>query len=357
MPSEIDSGRRHFLGAAAVAAMTSFPWKWLQFPNADMSFEGGIPSLRGASGWLNSAPLEQEDLRGKIVLVDFWTYSCINWRRTLPYLRAWARKYKQYGLVVLGVHSPEFEFEKSIDNVSLAVKTMMIEYPIAIDSNFSIWRAFNNQYWPALYIVDAKGRIRHRKFGEGDYENSESAIQQLLAENGAAGFDDSLASAEGSGAELSADWRDLRSGENYLGYERTENFASRGWPLTDKRHTYATTPELMLNHWALAGEWTARKQLISLEARNGRISYQFHARDLHLVMGPSERGKKVPFRVYLDGHVPLTAHGVDTDAQGFGAIDEPRMYQLIRQQQPITPRRFEIEFLEPGAEAYSFTFG
>ena len=357
MPSEIKSSRRHFLGAAGLAAMTSFPWKLFRFPEADLSFEGGMPSLEGASGWLNSAPLVQEDLRGKVVLVDFWTYSCINWRRTLPYLRAWVQKYKQHGLVVVGVHSPEFQFEKNVENVGQAVKRMMIKYPIAIDSNLSIWRAFNNQYWPALYIVDAKGRIRYHKFGEGDYDKSEHVIQQLLADNGAAGFDHSPAFAEASGAELSSDWHDLRSGENYLGYERTQNFASPRGFVTDKRHIYATPHELMLNHWALAGEWTARKQLISLEQGNGRIAYQFQARDLHLVMGPIERGRKVRFRVYIDGHFPLGAHGVDTDAQGFGTVEEPRMYQLIRQQQPITPRRFEIEFLEPGAEAYSFTFG
>jgi thiol-disulfide isomerase/thioredoxin len=356
MPFEVNRGRRHFLGAAAMA-MNSLPWKWFRFPNADLPIEGSMPSLRGASGWLNSAQIDRENLRGKVTLVDFWTYSCINWRRTLPYLRAWVKKYQEHGLVVVGVHSPEFQFEKNIQNVGQAAKSMMIDYPIAVDSDLAIWRDFSNQYWPALYLIDAKGRIRHRKFGEGDYDKSEYAIQQLLAENGAAGFDHSLALVEASGAELGADWRDLRSGENYLGYERTENFASRGGYIPDKRHTYASPPELLLNHWALAGEWTARKQSISLEAGDGRIAYQFHARDLHLVMGPREQGRKVRFRVNLDGHVPLSAHGVDTDSQGFGTVEEPRMYQLIRQQPPIIPRRFEIEFLEPGAEAYSFTFG
>ena len=357
MPIELKSDRRHFLGAAAMAAMTSFPWKWFQFPNADLSIEGAMPSLRGASGWLNSAQIDGKNLRGKVVLIDFWTYSCINWRRTLPYLRAWAKKYRQHGLAVVGVHSPEFQFEKNIGNVGKAVKSMMIEYPIAVDSDLAIWRDFNNQYWPALYLVDAKGRIRYHKFGEGDYDKSEYAIQQLLAENGAVGFDHSLAFAEASGAELSADWHDLRSDENYLGYERTENFASRGGLISGKNHTYSPPQEISLNHWALAGEWTVGKQSISLEAGNGRIAYQFHARDLHLVMGPREPGKEVRFRVYLDGRVPLGAHGVDIDAQGAGTVKEPRMYQLIRQQQPVVPRRFEIEFLDTGAEAYSFTFG
>lgn len=357
MPSEVNSGRRHFLEAAAMTAITSFPWKWFQLSGTDLPFEGSMSSLRGASGWLNSSPLEEAELRGKIVLVDFWTYSCINWRRTLPYLRAWAKKYEQHGLVVLGVHSPEFQFEKDIENVREAAKSMMIEYPIAIDSNFSIWRAFNNEFWPALYLVDTKGRIRHHKFGEGDYDKSEYAIQQLLAENGAAGLYRGLVSIDASGAELGADWRDLRSEENYLGYARTENFASHGDIVTDKRHTYTALSELELNHWALAGEWTVRKQSISSDAGNGRIAYQFHARDLHLVMGSIQRGKKVGFRIYLDGRVPESAHGVDVDAQGFGILEEPRMYQLIRQQGPIRARRFEIEFLDPSAEAYSFTFG
>jgi len=357
MSSEIDIGRRHFLGAAAVTAMISLPWRWFQSLDSDLPVGGSMPSFSGASGWLNSAPLEAANLRGKVVLVNFWTYSCINWRRTLPYISAWSQKYNQHGLVVIGVHSPEFQFEKDIENVSQAARSMMIQYPIAVDSNLSIWHAFNNEYWPALYLVDAKGRFRHHKFGEGDFDKSEYAIQQLLVENGATGFDRGLASVVASGAELSADWRDLRSGENYLGFERTENFASHGGAVADKRHLYTTPSELKLNHWALAGEWIARKESIVLGGGNGRIAYQFQARDLHLVMGSSERGRKVRFRVYLDGQVPESAQGVDVDAQGFGILEGPRMYQLVRQQGNITARRFEIEFLDPGADAYSFTFG
>ena len=340
-----------------MTAITSLPWKWLQSSGAELPVEGGLPSLRGASGWLNSAPIEETNLRGKVVLFDFWTYTCINWRRTLPYLRAWSQKYRQHGLVVVGVHSPEFQFEKDVENVRSAAKSMMIEYPIAIDSNLSVWRAFNNEYWPALYFVDAKGRIRHHKFGEGEYDKLEYVIQQLLAENGATGFERGLASIDPSGAELGADWRDLGSVENYLGYERTENFASHGGSVADRRHTYTTPLELKLNHWALAGDWTARKQSISLDAGSGRIAYQFQARDLHLVMGSAESGKKVRFRVYLDGRVPERSQGVDVDPQGVGVLEEPRMYQLIRQQGAIAARRFEIEFLDPGADAYSFTFG
>jgi len=340
-----------------MTAMTSLPWKWFQQSAADLPIEGNVPSLRGASGWLNSPQLQEADLRDKVVLFDFWTYSCINWRRTLPYLRAWSRKYKQHGLVVVGVHSPEFQFEKDIENVRQAANSMMIEYPIAIDSDLSIWRAFNNEYWPALYLADAKGRIRHHKFGEGDYDKSEYVIQKLLAENGATGFERSLASIDASGAELSADWRDLRSGENYLGYERTQNFASRGGAVADKKHAYTAPSQLELNHWAPDGEWTARKQSISLNADKGRIAYQFQARDLHLVMGSMERGKKVPFQVSVDGQMPGGSHGVDVDAQGFGILEEPRMYQLIRQQGPVSARRFEIEFLDSGAEIYSITFG
>jgi len=357
MSSEINIGRRHFLVAAAMTAMTSLPWKWFQSPDADLAFGGSMPSFSGASGWLNSAPLEVANLRGKVVLVNFWTYSCINWRRTLPYISAWSQKYKQHGLIVIGVHSPEFQFEKDIKNVSQAAKSMMIQYPIAIDSNLSIWRAFNNEYWPALYLLDAEGRLRHHKFGEGDFDKSEYAIQQLLVENGAAGFGRGLVSVVASGAELSADWRDLRSLENYLGFQRTENFESHGGAVMDKRHLYTTPSELKLNHWALAGEWTARRESIVLGAGNGRIAYQFQARDLHLVMGSSERGKRVRFRMYLDGRVPESAQGVDVDAQGFGILEEPRMYQLVRQQRNISPCRFEIEFLDPGADAYSFTFG
>ena len=322
-----------------------------------LPIEGELPSLGGATGWLNSPPLTAAGLRGKVVLIDFWTYSCINWRRTLPYVRAWAEKYKDQGLVVIGVHSPEFEFEKNVDNVRRAAKDMRIDYPIAIDSDHAIWRAFKNEYWPALYFVDAQGHIRHHHFGEGEYEQSEMIIQQLLAEAGNGGIGHDLVSVDARGAEAAADWGNLKSPENYVGYERTENFASPGGAVLDKRRVYAAPARLRLNHWALSGDWTVEKQATVLNKANGRIAYRFHARDLHLVMGPAARGTSVRFRVLIDGQPPGAAHGVDVDEQGNGTVTEQRMYQLIRQPKPIADRQFEIEFLDSGVEAFAFTFG
>ena len=322
-----------------------------------LPIEGELPSLGGATEWLNSPLLPASELRGKVVLIDVWTYTCINWLRTLPYVRAWAEKYKNQGLVVIGVHSPEFTFEKNIDNVRRAAKEMRVDYPIAIDSDFAIWRALKNQYWPALYIVDAQGRIRHHQFGEGEYDRSERVIQQLLAEAGRSGFSHELVSVDARGAEVAADWGDLRSPENYVGYERTENFASPGGAVLAKRRVYAAPAKLKLNHWALAGDWTMQKQATVLNKPNGRIAYRFHARDLHLVMGPAVRGTAVRFRVLIDGRMPGAAHGIDVDDQGNGTVSEQRLYQLIRQQNPIADRQFEIEFLDPGVEAFAFTFG
>ena len=319
--------------------------------------EGELPSLGGATEWLNSPPLTAAGLRGKVVLVDFWTYTCINWLRTLPYVRAWAEKYKDQGLVVIGVHSPEFAFEKNVDNVRRAAKDMRVDYPIAIDNDYAIWRAFNNQYWPALYFVDAQGRIRHHQFGEGEYEQSERIIQQLLAEAGAGGIGHELVSVDARGAEAAADWGSLKSPENYVGYERTENFASPGGAVLDKRRVYAAPARLRLNQWALSGDWTMEKQATVLNKANGRIAYRFHARDLHLVMGPAARGTSVRFRVLIDGQPPGAAHGIDVDDQGNGTVTEQRLYQLIRQPKPIADRQFEIEFLDPGVEAFAFTFG
>jgi thiol-disulfide isomerase/thioredoxin len=324
----------------------------VQLPN-----EGELRSLGSATQWLNSQPLTAAELSGKVVLVEFWTYTCINWLRTLPYVRAWAEKYKDQGLVVIGVHSPEFEFEKNVDNVRQAAKDMRVDYPIAIDSEHAIWRAFRNQYWPALYFVDAQGRIRHHQFGEGEYEQSERIIQQLLAEAGTGGIGHELVSVTGRGAEAAADWDSLKSPENYVGYERTENFASPGGEVLDKRRVYAAPARLRLNHWALSGDWTVRKQATVLNKANGRIAYRFHARDLHLVMGPSTRGTSVRFRVLIDRQPPGVAHGIDVDDQGNGTVSEQRLYQLIRQPQPITDRQFEIEFLDSGVEAFAFTFG
>jgi thiol-disulfide isomerase/thioredoxin len=293
----------------------------------------------------------------KVVLVEFWTYSCINWRRQLPYVRAWADKYKTQGLVVIGVHAPEFSFEKDIDNVRWAAKDMRIDYPIALDNDHAIWRDFNNEYWPALYFVDAQGRIRHHQFGEGEYEQSESIIQQLLAEAGIGNIPHELASVHPQGAEVGADWSDLRSEENYVGYARTENFASPGGAKPDKPHDYALPAGLKLNQWALSGDWTMGREAIVLNQANGRIGYRFHGRDLHLVMGPAVPGKTVRFRVRIDEQPPGVAHGVDVDEQGNGTVMEPRMYQLIRQPGPIVDRQVEIEFLDSGAQAFSFTFG
>jgi thiol-disulfide isomerase/thioredoxin len=322
-----------------------------------LPIEGELPSLGGATAWLNSSPLSASDLRGKVVLIDFWTYTCINWLRTLPYVRAWAEKYQEHGVVVIGVHTPEFPFEHDLENVRRAAKDMQVSYPIAIDNDYAIWSAFNNHYWPALYLVDVQGRIRSHHFGEGAYEQSEMMIQYVLAEAGIGGIDDELVSVDASGAEAAADWGSLRSAENYVGYERTENFSSPGGAVVDKPRVYAAPARLMLNQWALAGEWTVEREATVLNKANGRIAYRFHARDLHLVMGPAARGTSVRFRVLIDGQAPGAAHGSDVDEQGNGMVTEPRLYQLIRQSEYIADRQFEIEFLDAGVEAFAFTFG
>jgi thiol-disulfide isomerase/thioredoxin len=319
--------------------------------------EGEFPPLSGATSWVNSQPLAARSLRGRVVLINFWTFSCINSIRVLPYLRAWAEKYKSQGLIVIGVQAPEFEFEKSIDNVRWAVKDRMIDYPIAIDNDLAIWRAFDNNSWPALYFIDARGHIRHHQFGEGEYDHSETVIQQLLAEAGVQGIGHELAKVEGVGIEAAPDWADLRSPESYVGYERAESFASPGREMLDKRNAFTKPSTLKLNHWALSGEWTARKQFASLNGPNGQIAFCFHARDLHLIMGPSATGATVRFRVTIDGLPPGSAHGVDVDGQGNGTVTHQRLYQLIRQPQPIVDRQFAIEFLDSGVEAFDFTFG
>jgi len=319
--------------------------------------EGGFPSLSGATGWLNSQPLTPESLRGKVVLIDFWTYTCVNWRRTLPYVRAWAEKYKDQGLVVIGVHTPEFSFEREVDNVRWAVGDMKIDYPVAIDSDYAVWRAFSNEYWPALYFIDAGGRTRHHQFGEGDYDQSERIIQQLLSENGIAGIRRELVSVDAQGAEVAADWGALKSPETYVGYDLARNFASPGGAAVDKRRTYAAPARLQVNHWALSGDWTVGKEAAVLNTPNGRIAYRFHARDLNLVMGAAARGTPVRFRVLIDGRPPGAAHGSDVDEQGNGTVVEQRLYQLVRQSKPFADRQFEIEFLDAGVETFDFTFG
>jgi thiol-disulfide isomerase/thioredoxin len=316
-----------------------------------------LRSLGRATEWLNSKPLTAESLRGKVVLIEFWTYTCINWLRTLPYVRAWAEKYQGQGLVVIGVHAPEFPFEKNLDNVRRAVKQLHVGFPVAVDNEHAIWRAFDNNYWPALYFVDAKGQVRHQHFGEGEYEQSERMIQKLLAEAGNASVGRGLVSVDGQGAEAAADWGSLSSPENYLGAGRTEGFASPGGVRLDQRNEYAAPARLGLNQWALAGEWTMGRGAIGSSKANGRIMYRFHARDLHLVMGPVARGTSVRFRVLIDGKAPGAAHGSDIDEQGYGTVSEQRLYQLIRQPKPIADRLFEIEFLDAGAEAFAFTFG
>jgi thiol-disulfide isomerase/thioredoxin len=322
-----------------------------------LPIEGELPSFDGATTWLNSTPLTPAGLRGKVVLVQFWTYTCINWLRTLPYVRAWAEKYKDQGLVVIGVSTPEFEFEHTLDNVRRAVKDLGMTYPVAVDNDYAIWRAFDNHYWPALYFVDAKGNIRHHRFGEGDYEKSERTIQKLLAEAGHAPSDNALVSVRGTGTEAAADWSSLESPENYVGYGRTENFASPGGAAFDTPHVYAVPRRLGLNQWALSGDWTMGKQATVSNQAKGRIVYRFHARDLHLVMGSGAPGTSVRFRVLIDGQPPGTAHGLDVDAQGYGTVTEQRLYQLIRQPKPISDREFEIEFLDPGIAVFAFTFG
>ena len=315
-----------------------------------------LAALGGAGEWLNSPRLTPSSLAGKVVLVDFWTYTCINWLRTLPYIRAWAQKYRD-GLVLIGVHTPEFAFERNVDNVRLAVKQMRIEYPVVIDNDYSIWRAFNNQYWPALYFIDPRGRVRQHHFGEGEYEQSEKTIQQLLTEAGVAGVGGGSVSVDAKGLEVAADWGNLKSPENYVGHERTENFVSTGGVERDRRRVYAVPARLALNQWALAGEWTIGKQATVLNSPNGRIVYRFHARDLHLVMGPVARDASVRFRVSIDGQPPGPAHGLDADEGGNGTVVEQRLYQLIRQPKPIVDRQFQIEFLDAGVETLAFTFG
>jgi thiol-disulfide isomerase/thioredoxin len=301
-----------------------------------------IASLDNAGQWLNSEPLTGAGLRGKVVLVQFWTYTCINWIRTLPYVRAWAERYGRDGLVVVGVHTPEFPFERDLDNVRAAAGAMRVEYPIVIDNDYAIWSAFSNRYWPALYFVDAEGEIRHHHFGEGEYESSERVLQQLLTEAGAPDVGPDLVPVVGEGVEAEADWGAIRSPETYLGI---------GAP------RYLMADALRLNDWALAGAWNVAHQAAMLIEGEGRIAYRFHARDLHLVMGPAERGMSVPFRVLIDGQEPDGDHGVDVDEAGSGEVSQQRLHQLIRQRGRVTERTFEIAFAEPGVEAYAFTFG
>lgn len=318
--------------------------------------EGMMPPLTGATEWINSPPLTTEQLRGKVVLVDFWTYSCINCVRAIPYVRAWAEKYRDQGLVVIGVHTPEFAFEKSPANVRDAVRRFGIAYPVAMDNDYAVWRAFRNQYWPAHYFIDAQGRIRHHHFGEGDYAGSERVIQQLLKEAGARGLDRSMVQVDARGAEAAADVAGIASPETYVGYARAEGFRSPGGIRPDARHAYAPAM-LRLNQWSLSGDWIVRAEHADLQTAGGRLAFRFKARDLHLVMGPSRSGRAVRFRIRLDGQAPGADAGVDIDAQGLGRMESQRLYQLVRQPGGARERTFEIEFLDPGAQVFAFTFG
>ena len=320
---------------------------------SSLPVEGTFPPLTGATLWLNSPPLTPAALRGKVVLVDFWTYSCINCLRALPYVNAWAEKYKDHGLVMIGVHAPEFAFEKDEANVRRAVKDLSITYPVAMDNDLKIWQTFNNEYWPADYFIDAQGRIRGHAFGEGDYDKSERIIQQLLTEAGFKNVPGGVANPQAAGAQAPPDMNDIQSPETYIGYAKAQNFRDQTYE--DEQHLYVPQATYDRNQWGLAGNWTIAEEKAVLDRAPGSIIFRFHARDLHLVLGPGE--KPVRFRVSLDGAVPGTAHGADTDADGNGTVTEQRLYQLVRQQGPVADHTFAIEFLDPGVQAFSFTFG
>jgi hypothetical protein len=356
MHPNIDYDRRRFLSKVAMTVGT-----------ASAAIFGGVAAsarspreftaIGRANDWLNSPRPTADALLGKVVVVNFCTYSCVNWLRTLPYVRAWAQKYTPRGAVVIGVHTPEFAFEHDIANIRRAVQQMRIDYPMAVDNDYSIWRAFDNQYWPALYFLDARGRVRHRQFGEGEYQTSERTIQRLLREAGVSDVGEGIVSIDGDGFGAAADWANLRSPESYVGYARMENFASPDAAKFDHARTYRAPARLALNQWSLGGDWTIGRQATVLNAAPGRIVYRFHARDVHLVMGPSRPGESIRFRVSVDGQPPGAAHGLHVDENGNGTTTEHRLFQLIRQPRPIVERQFAIEFLDPGVEAFSFTFG
>jgi thiol-disulfide isomerase/thioredoxin len=363
MFAQQQSNRRRFFGLAALSLAgawigTRDSVQLITMKPFRLSGASDLASLGRATAWLNSPPLVAADLQGKVVLVDFWTYTCINWLRTVPYVRMWADRYKEQGLVVIGVHTPEFTFEEDVNNVRRSAKERGVTYPIAIDNDRAIWSGFGNHYWPASYFIDRSGQVRDHHFGEGNYQESEARIRELLAIQGSSsGLERESASFEAHGPEVEADWSNLKSPETYIGHHKTENFASPGDAKLNAPHVYAVPVRLRLNHWALSGEWTLKTEAAALNASGGRIAYRFHARDLHLIMGPVARRGAVPFRVLIDGQPPSTGHGSDVDAQGNGTVTEQRLYQLIRQSGPIAERQFEIEFLDSGVEAFAFTFG
>jgi thiol-disulfide isomerase/thioredoxin len=322
-----------------------------------LSDEGVMPDLDGAIGWLNSDPLSRKSLRGKVVLVNFWTYTCINSLRPLPYVKTWAAKYKDAGLVVIGVHTPEFSFEHEPKNVEDAVRNLNVVFPVAIDSKYGIWQSFNNQAWPAQYLVDARGRIRYHHFGEGDYGEIERVIQELLKENEAVGLASGATSVSGVGIEAAPDWTEERSPETYIRYRQAQNFASPEKVRQNSIQVFSAPLKLSLNHWGLGGSWSVNAESAVLRVVPGKIVFRFHSRDLNLVLAPAKDGKPVRFVVRLDGNIPGENCGVDTAPDGSGEIRDPRLYQLIRQKGPIVDRTFEIEFLDLGVQALDFTFG
>jgi hypothetical protein len=325
--------------------------------SGELPVEGRLPAFAGATGWLNSESLTPEGLRGRVILVDFWTYTCVNWLRTLPYVRAWDAKYAAQGLTTIGVHTPEFDFERDVDNIVAQARALRVPYPIAVDSDYGVWNDFDNHYWPAVYIADAQGRIRYHHFGEGEYVMQEMVIQQLLLEAGAEDVDPDLVSVDPVGLEVAADYRTLRSPETYLGYGQATGLASPDGLRADESHDYTPPTRLGLNQWAPSGAWSISRRAATATAPNARLACRFQARDVNLVMGPAVRGTAIPFRVSLDGQPATGAHGTDLDAGGNGTVAEQRTYQLIRQPAPITERVVEIEFLEPGVELFCFTFG
>jgi cytochrome c biogenesis protein CcdA/thiol-disulfide isomerase/thioredoxin len=347
-PAMMAPGRMDGAGSATMARGQA---------DSALPVEGALPPLTGAVKWLNSPPLTAEGLRGKVVLVDFWTYSCINCLRSIPYVRAWAKKYHDQGLVVIGVHTPEFAFEKKIANVEKAIADLQIDYPVAIDNDFAIWRAFFNQYWPAHYFIDPKGQIRYHHFGEGEYERGEQVIRQLLAEAGQQPMPgEASVSVKASGAEAASDPTAVASPETYLGFARAANFISPGGLLQNVSHRYDAPPP-KLNQWALSGKWTIGEEQAMLDGESGSIVYRFRARDLHLVLGAADPDKPVRFRVRIDGAMPGENHGADVAPDGSGTVTDHRLYQLVRQNGPIRDHTFEIEFLDPGVQAFAFTFG
>jgi thiol-disulfide isomerase/thioredoxin len=351
--------RKSFLAAVLAAFCFAAALPPAATPQEPKSIVGSSPlyGLSGATGWINSKPLTAKQLKGKVVLIDFWTYSCINCLRALPYIRAWADKYKDDGLVVIGVHSPEFDFEGQMANVQKAVQKFNITYTVALDSNHAIWDAFHNEYWPAHYFIDAKGKVRFEHFGEGNYDESERWIQQLLQEANSRPMPTTAAAVQAQGILAASDMSQVRSPETYIGYSRAEHFDSPGGFMMDTEFAYAAPQNPKLNDWGLQGKWLDRAMEAVLKAPGGKIIFRFHARDLHLVLGPGPDNKPVRFRVTIDGHAPGENHGVDTDAQGNGVVTEHRLYQLVRQQGTITDHVFVVEFLDPGVQAYSFTFG